>query len=286
MKKIYEFNDTLEALLSMGTDAIEEAEPMSEIISLENKVAIVTGGARGLGLSVVHRLCEAGARVVIADIASEFAEQAVEFFSKRNQDVRYIRTDVRDIQQIQKAVEFTVNAFGKIDILVNDAAYFMQHEFSDITEEDYEAVMDSTIKGTFFFSQAVVREMIKKGTGGKIVNVASVAGLSMETPYGCMATYVASKSGVVGISQSLARELKPHGININCVIPAGMLTPGVMVMDIPDAIREKQENSMQFPIADPDDVARVVFMMTTDIANLMHGSVVVADDGTRLSIPL
>lgn len=286
MKKIYDFNENLEALLSMGTDAIEEAEPMSKILSLEDKVAIVTGGARGLGLSVVHRLCEAGARVVIADVAAEFAEEAVDFFTKRNHDVRYIMTDVRDVQQINKAVEYTLDEFGRIDILVNDAAYFMQHEFMDITEEDYEAVMDSTLKGTFFFTQAVAKAMIKQGTAGKIVNVASVAGLSMETPYGCMATYVASKSGVVGISQSLARELKPHGININCVIPAGMLTPGVMIMDIPDAIREKQENSLLFPISDPDDVARVVFMMTTEIAKLMHGSVVVADDGTRLSIPL
>ena len=98
--------------------------------------------------------------------------------------------------------------------------------------------------------------MVKQGQGGKIVNVASVAGLSMESSYGCLIQYAAAKSGVVGISQSLARELKPLGININCVLPGGMLTPGAMHMERTPEIIELSKTNPTAPVTDPDEVAR------------------------------
>ena len=104
----------------------------------------------------------------------------------------------------------------------------------------------------------------------------------MESSYGFLVQYVAAKSGVVGISQSLARELKPLGININCVLPGGMLSPGAMHGAPTPELREATKDGVRAPVTDPDDVARVVFMMTTGISDYMHGSTIVADGGARV----
>ena len=251
---------------------------------LLDRTAIVTGGARGLGFCIVNRLCEAGASVVIADIAVEFAESAVAFFSSKNYKVKFIKTDVRYLPQIQAAMDFTVKEFGKIDILVNNAAIWQMNKFLDLTEETWDDTIDTDLKGTVFFTQAVVKQMVKQGQGGKIVNVASVAGLSMEPAYGCLTQYVAAKSGVVGISQSLAKELKPLGININCVVPGGMMSPGAMHGAPTPEVRELMNGQPSAPTTDPDNVARVVYMMATGISDYMHGATVVADGGARLMI--
>jgi NAD(P)-dependent dehydrogenase (short-subunit alcohol dehydrogenase family) len=295
MEKLYTFDAAYQRLLGldihgaeihgMKIRGAENAKPMEAILDLSGKVAIVTGGAMGLGFCIVNRLCEAGASVVIADIAVEFAEAAIEFFSSKNYDVKFINTDVRSVPQIQAAVDFTVEEFGQVDILVNNAAFWQLNKFLDMTEESWDDVVDTALKGTVFFTQVVTKQMVKQGRGGRIVNVASVAGVSMESSYGCLTQYVAAKSGVVGISQSLARELKPLGININCVLPGGMLTPGAFHSNVPPEIREISASSPRAPVTDADDVARVVFMMATEISDYMHGATVVVDGGARLAIP-
>jgi NAD(P)-dependent dehydrogenase (short-subunit alcohol dehydrogenase family) len=294
MKNLYTFDATYQRMLGVDIDGAEiagvkiqgvkNAKPMDEIMGLSGKVAIVTGGAMGLGLCIVNRLCEAGASVVIADIAVEFAEAAIAFFSTKNYKVKFINTDVRDIQQIQAAVDFAVQEFGRVDILVNNAAIWKMNKFLDLTEETWDDTIDIDLKGTVFFTQAVARQMVKQGQGGKIVNVASIAGLSMESAYGGFIQYVAAKSGVVGISQSLARELRPLGININCVLPGGMISPGAVHSAPAPELREWIKDYPRTPVTDPDDVARVVYMMTTGISDFMHGTTVVADGGARLMI--
>lgn len=294
MENEYSFDETYKKLLGLDINGAEiagikiqglkNAIPMKDILDLSGKVAIVTGGSRGMGLCIVNRLCEAGASVVIADVAVEFAEAAVEYCSTKNYTVKFIKTDVCDLPQIQAAVDFTIKEFGKVDILVNNAAIWKVNKFFDVTEESWDSILDVGLKGTVFWTQAVAKQMVKQGTGGKIVNVASIAGLSMESAYGFMTQYVAAKSGVVGISQSLARELKPHGININCVLPGGMLTPGAIHAAPTPELREAMQGHPTAPVADPDEVARVVFMMATDISLYMHGATVVADGGGRLMI--
>ena len=295
MDNLYTFDPLYQRLLGMDINGMEMAGmkvrglknvvPMADILDLSGKVAIVTGGGRGLGLCIVNRLCEAGASVVIADIAVEFADAAVAYFTENGcASIKFIKTDVRYIPQIQAAVDFTVAEFGKVDILVNNAAIWKMNRFFDLTEETWDDTIDVDLKGTVFFTQAVARQIVKQGTGGKIVNVASVAGLSMESAYGFLVQYVAAKSGVVGISQSLARELKPLGININCVLPGGMLSPGAMHGAPSPELREVTKNFPTAPVTDPDDVARVVYMMTTGISDFMHGATVVADGGARLMI--
>ena len=294
MEKIYTFDPLYQKLRGNdinGADlwgmkilGLKNARLMMDILDLSGKVAIVTGGAMGLGLCVVNRLCEAGACVVIADLATEYADDAVAYFASKSQQVKFIHTDIREISQIEAAVAYTVKEFGKIDILVNDAAIWRFSNILELTEEKWDAVVDTNLKGTVFFIQAVVRQIVKQGQGGKIVNIASIAGLSMETPYGWLTSYVASKSGVVGISQSLAKELKPLGININCVLPGGMITPGNFHVEHTPALAEITQKYPRPPMTDPDEVARVVYTLTTGISDYMHGATVVVDGGARWMI--
>jgi NAD(P)-dependent dehydrogenase (short-subunit alcohol dehydrogenase family) len=294
MEKLYTFDPMFQRLKGIDINGMDahgmkvaggkNAKPMKEILDLSGKVAIVTGGAMGLGFCIVNRLCEAGACVVIADIATEFAENAVAFFSAKGYQVKYIETDVRYIPQIEAAVAFTVKEFGKVDLLVNNAAIFGRNKFLEMKEETWDDTLDTDLKGTVFFTQVVAKQMVQQGTGGRIVNVASVAGVSMETAYGLMTQYVAAKSGVVGISQSLARELKPLGIRINCVLPGGMLSPGAMHMPSTPEFDEIRKKHPGAPVTDPDEVARVVYMLTTEVSNFMHGATVVVDGGARLMI--
>ncbi|MPW25240.1 SDR family oxidoreductase [Alkalibaculum sp. M08DMB] len=286
MEKLYVYDDKYQKSRGMDLKIAESNKPIMEVLSLKGKTAIVTGGARGLGFHVVNRLCEAGAEVMIVDIAIEFAEDAVEYFTNKGYNVKFKEADIRYIDQINNAVAATIEAFGKIDILVNNAAIWSMNRFLNMTEETWDDTIDTDLKGNVFFCQAVAKEMVKQNIKGKIVNIASVAGLSMESPYGFLPHYSASKGGLVSISQSLARELKPLGITINCVLPGGMLTPGALHTEGMDAsMYEVHQKSPRTPLTqNPDDVARVVFMMCTDVSAFMHGSTVVADGGARLMI--
>lgn len=294
MRALYKFDEKYKNMLGLDIYGMQnehikiaggaKAIPMKNLLDLTGKTAIVTGGAMGLGFCITNRLCEAGANVVIVDIADEFAGKALDFFDSKGYNVKYKKADVRSVAEINSAVDFTVKEFKKIDILINNAAHWGFNKFFDLSEESWEDAMDTNLKGTVFFTQAVAKQMVKQEIKGKVINVASVAGLSYESAYGCLVQYVASKSGVVGISQSLARELKPMGITINCVLPGGMLTPGAMLMDIPPEIKEFIQNNPSAPTTDPDEVARVVYMMATEISSFMHGATVVADGGAKLMI--
>ena len=259
---------------------LKNAVPMADLLSLKGKVAIVTGGAMGMGLCLVNRLCEAGAKVVIADVADEYAEKALAYFAEKNYDVKYCKTDVRYVDQINNCVAFTKETYGGIDILVNNAAVWSHCMLPEITEESYAEIMDVNVKGMLFFVQAVAKVMEEQGRGGKIVNIASIAGFSND-PAPIMFEYVASKSSVIAVSKSLVRALKPIGVNINCVVPGGMVSPGAI-----NTVRTESAKAFntKCPVADPDEVARVVYMLTTEISSFMHGAVVAVDGGDLMHV--
>jgi NAD(P)-dependent dehydrogenase (short-subunit alcohol dehydrogenase family) len=286
MEKLYVYDEKYEKARGLDAKVADGNRPILEVLNLKGKTAIVTGGARGLGFHIVNRLCEAGAEVMIVDIATEFAEDALTYFKTKEYQVQYKEADIRSLEQIEDAVKATLTAFGKIDILVNNAAIWSMNRFLDMTEDTWDKTIDTDLKGNVFFCQAVAREMVKQNLQGKIVNVASVAGLSMESPYGFLAHYSSAKGGLVSVSQSLARELKPLGITINCVLPGGMLTPGALHTEGMDgSMYEIHQKSPRTPLTrNPDEVARVVFMLCTEVSAFMHGSIVVADGGARLMI--
>lgn len=285
---MYSFHEGYQRVLGIDLNGIPErtkglkhAIPMQELLRLSGKTAIVSGGAMGMGLCTVNRLAEAGANVVIADVAEEYAEQALKYFAERSLPVRFIRTDVRKPDEIQAAVDFTLKEFGELNILVNNAAVWSHRLLSEITEDSLAEIMDVNLKGTLFFVQKAAAVMEKQGKGGKIVNIASVAALSND-PAPLMFEYVASKSSVVAVTKSLVRALKPIGVNINCVVPGGMITPGAINTVRTDSA--KALTMAKCPVGDPDEVARVVYMLTTEISSFMHGAVVSVDGGDLMHV--
>jgi NAD(P)-dependent dehydrogenase (short-subunit alcohol dehydrogenase family) len=289
---MYTFHEGYQRILGTVIDGIPERTaglknlpPMNELLDLKGKKAIVTGGAMGLGSCIVYRLCEAGASVMIADVAEEYANKVIEFASAKGYDVKFAKVDVRKPGQIKDAVDFTVAEFGGIDILVCCAALWTHNTLDEITEEIWDESLDTNLKGTFFFVKEVARVMEKQGNGGKIVDISSVAGISCE-PGPVMFDYVASKSAVLALTKSLARGLKPLGININCVIPGGMMTPGAINTQMTEASKEVRSKMVAppTPTADPDEIARVVFMLTTKVSDFMHGASIIVDGGAHLNI--
>ncbi|MTI48447.1 SDR family NAD(P)-dependent oxidoreductase [Sporosalibacterium faouarense] len=265
------------------TKGIANSVPMKDIMDLTGKTAIVTGGAMGLGSCVINRLAEAGANIVIADVAEEYAEKLLEFCISKNYNVKFVKTDVRYVNQIKNAVNFTLNEFGTIDILVNNASVWSHKTLSELTEESWEETLNVNLKGAVFFIKEVAKVMENQGKGGKIINIASVAGLS-EEPAPVMFDYVASKSGLIAVTKSMSRALKPIDINLNCVIPGGMITPGAVNTPVTEKVKEIRKNMKSVPAEDPDMVARVVYMMATNISDYMYGSTIIADGGAYLNM--
>jgi NAD(P)-dependent dehydrogenase (short-subunit alcohol dehydrogenase family) len=202
-------------------------------MKLEKKVAIVTGGARGIGLAIAERYANEGARVVIADILEKEAEAAASVISR---GAFAVRLDVTQQASIDAMVTRVIDEAGRIDILVNNAAVFNMAPLLEVTREDWDKNFEINTKGLFFTLQAVARHMVERGQGGKIVNMASQAGRRGE---GLVAAYCASKAAVISITQSAGLALIAHQINVNGIAPGVVDTP---MWDEVDRLFAKYEN--------------------------------------------
>lgn len=185
---------------------------------LDGKTALITGAARGIGLAFAERYVREGARVAIADINVERAEQAA---SRINSSIRSeaaiaVEMDVTQQTSIDGAVAQTVTAFGRIDILINNAALFTAAPIVEIDRADFQRVFDINVSGTLFTLQAVARHMIENGINGRIINMASQAGRRGES---LVAVYCATKAAVISLTQSAGLNLIQHGINVNAIAP-------------------------------------------------------------------
>ncbi|HBQ31587.1 MAG TPA: L-iditol 2-dehydrogenase [Ochrobactrum anthropi] len=180
---------------------------------LKDKVALITGAARGIGLGFAEAYAREGARVIIADINIERAEEAARGIGS---SVKAVKLDVTDLSQIDKVVAEIDAEYGGIDILVNNAAIFDMAPINELTEDSYERVLDINLKGPLFMMKAVSNVMIKRGRGGKIINMASQAGSRGEA---LVTLYCASKAAIISATQSAALALVKHGINVNAIAP-------------------------------------------------------------------
>jgi NAD(P)-dependent dehydrogenase (short-subunit alcohol dehydrogenase family) len=201
-------------------------------MKLKDKVALVTGGARGIGAAIADRYVAEGARVAVADISLAHAEETA---ARHGDKAVAVALDVAKAASIEAAVESVVQRWGGVDILVNNAAIFDMAPIVEVTEASYDRVFAVNVKGLFFTLQAVAKHMIARGRGGKIINMASQAGRRGEA---LVAIYCASKAAVISITQSAGLDLIKHRINVNAISPGVVDTP---MWDAVDALFAKYE---------------------------------------------
>jgi len=246
-----------------------------EHFSLAGKVAVVTGGTIGLGEAMAFGLAEAG-----ADIAAVYyldLPRDVEKFNRLGRRWLGVEADLSSIQPVDDIVKKVVEAYGHIDILVNNAGIIRRNRSIDFTEKDWDEVMDINLKTLFFLSQAVARQFLKQGNGGKIINIASM--LSFQGGI-LVPSYTASKSGVMGLTRLLACEWAPHRINVNAIAPGYMATRNTQAIQ-DDPVRSKQILE-RIPVGrwgKPDDLKGAVVFLASEASNYIQGHTLAVDGG-------
>ena len=243
---------------------------------LENKVALISGGARGMGAAEAKLFAAEGAKVVIGDVLDEEGRQTEAAINEVGGECLFVHLDVTDEGSWQQAVAETVSRFGKLDILVNNAGIFRSHKVEDTTAEEWNLVMDINAKGVFLGTKAAIPELRKAG-GGSIVNISSGAGLVG----GESSAYSASKGAVRLLTKSTAIQYASEGIRCNSVHPGVIETP----MTIPTMLSTPEGREMRvarYPlgrIGQPEDVAYGVLFLASDESSFMTGSELVIDGG-------
>jgi NAD(P)-dependent dehydrogenase (short-subunit alcohol dehydrogenase family) len=251
---------------------------LSELTSLLDRVAVVTGAAVGVGAAVARRLAEAGATVVVADIDMDGAERTA---SAIGSAAVAHPVDVAVEDSVSALAAFAADRFGHVDIWVNNAGIYPRDSLLEMPEAHWRRVLDVNLTGTFFGSRAAARLMTTQGRGGVIVNLASLS--AFRAPSANMTHYVASKAGVVGMTRSLAVELGPQGVRVLGVAPAFVPTENAVALleqdGVYDAIETFAARSPLRRTVEPDDLARVVFFAVSDLAAMMTGSTLLVDGG-------
>ena len=244
---------------------------------LENKVAIITGGAGGIGLAAVHKFVEEGAHVVIADF-NELAGKEVELsFAQHKRPVLFIKTDTSDRNSVENLVNQTLEVYNKIDILVNNAGITNDAMLHKMTEQQFDDVININLKGVFNCTQYVVPHMIVQGHG-KIINTSSVSGV-----YGNFGqtNYAAAKAALIGMTKSWAKELGRKEINVNAVAPGFTLTR--MVEKMPEEILVKMESTVALQrLGKPEDIANAYLFLASNESDYITGHVLHVDGGIMM----
>ena len=240
-------------------------------MKLKNKVAIVTGAAGGIGQAIAIRLAKEGAAVIINDINLEVLNKVADGIKAFNSKVIAVRANVTKSKEIKQMVNTTLDKFGKIDILVNVAGGAARGKergyFHEVPEKAWNSVIDLNLKGTLVCCQAVIEHMIQKRKG-KIINIGSVTGMIGSSVK--MADYSAAKAGVIVFTKSLAKELGPYGINVNCVSPGPTATPHLFLLE-KETVEKLKSFTYLKRLGKPEDIANMVVFLASDEANFITG---------------
>jgi 3-oxoacyl-[acyl-carrier protein] reductase len=247
------------------------------MIDLEGKVAVVTGGARGIGEAICRRLRGCGARVVVADVDGDGAAKVADALGGPEAAIG-VRVDVSSAESVADMVKAAVEDFSTIDILVNNAGIARDNFVVRLKEEDWDAVLDVNLKGVFHGMKAVLPIMIKQRSG-RVINISSVVAL-IGNPG--QSNYAAAKSGVIGLTKSTAKEVASRGITINAIAPGFIETD--MTEKLSDAAKEMFLRNIPLRRGGtPDDIARVVLFLASELADYVTGQVINVDGGMVMS---
>lgn len=246
-----------------------------EQFNLSGKVALVTGCSAGLGEAMACGLAEAGADV--AGVYNQGQPKIEEKFEALGRKFKGIQADLVSIGPVNDIVQEAVNAFGRLDILVNSAGIIRREKALDFGEKDWDDVMNVNLKSLFFLSQAVARKFVEQNSGGKIINVASL--LSFQGGI-LVPSYTASKSGVMGLTRLLACEWAPHQINVNAIAPGYMATRVTRPLQ-EDQVRNRQilERIPAGRWGKPDDLKGTVVFLSSEASNYINGYTLAVDGG-------
>lgn len=243
-------------------------------MDLKDKVAIVTGAAQGIGKVIALGLAKCGADIAVSDITEDGLNSAVQEIEALGRKAIAVKMDVSSLKDCEDMVKKTIDAFGKVDILINNAGITRDTVLLRMKEEQWDQVIQVNLKGTFNCTKAVIRSMFKQKSG-KIINISSVTGAMGNAG---QANYSASKAAVMGFTKSIAREYAHCGITVNAV------APGFIKTAMTDAIPEKDRDAMISIIPAkrlglPEDVADTVCFLASDMANYITGQVIHINGG-------
>ncbi len=244
-------------------------------MKLQHKVALVTGGSRGIGAAISKELAKEGAKVVLTYHSSpEKAQQVLNDIKSNGGDGRIFQADASSFSDAQKTIDYVLSEFGSLHILVNNAGITKDNLILRMSEQDWDDVINTNLKSVFNYSKAAVKPMMSQREG-KIINISSVVGIMGNVG---QANYVAAKAGVIGLTKSLAREFASRNINVNAI------APGYIETDMTAKLNETQRQAILnlIPlkrIGKPEDIARMVVFLASDDASYITGQVFCVDGG-------
>ena len=239
------------------------------------KIAVITGGSRGIGAAVCRRLAREGFRVYINyNNSPEPAEELARQLTKEGLDAKAVFADVTKEEDVREMLALVLEESGRIDVLVNNAGVSHYGMIQDISDEEMDRIFDINVKGTIRMCREAVKAMYWKRSG-RIVNISSMWGISGAS---CESLYAASKAAIIGLTKSLAKELAPMGITVNCVAPGATQTD--MMEELPeDAVDLLKEEIPLGRLASPEEIAETVAFLVSDAAGYMTGQVISPNGG-------
>lgn len=250
------------------------------MFDLSGKIAIVTGARRGIGRGIALSLVQAGADVVVSDVSLEDCQKVVGEVEALGRKGLAVKCDVSKKAEVDEMVQKTVAEFGKVDILVNNAGILGGFKpFLELTEEDWDKVIEINLKGQFLCAQSAAREMIRN-KWGRIVNIASIASGQVGVGFPQIAHYCASKGGITAMTEALALELSPQGVNVNAIGPGVIeteMTKGMLADE-----KTRQGMLMRVPkgrVGQPEDIGAAAVFLASDEADYITGATLFVDGG-------
>ena len=247
-------------------------------MKLEGKIAVVTGGSRGIGFATCKKLASEGATIIITDICdSEKAAPAIKELEDMGAKAKFYQSDVSDFASATETVNAIIEEFGGLDILVNNAGIVRDKLMLKMEEQDFDAVININLKGTYNMIKATYKHFMKQRSG-RIISLASVVGIMGN---GGQANYSASKAGIIGLTKSVAKELGGRNVTVNAI------APGYIATDMTDALSDKVKKSIDDGIpmkrrGTPEDVAHAICFLASDDASYITGEVLRVDGGMAM----
>ena len=247
-------------------------------MKLEGKVALVTGGSRGIGFATCKKLASEGATIIITDICdSEKAAPAIKELEDMGAVAKFYQSDVSNMESVQATVDSVIEEFGGIDILVNNAGITRDMLVLKMEDSDFSSVIDINLKGPYNMIKATYKQFMKRRSG-RIISLASVVGLTGNAG---QANYSASKAGIIGLTKSVAKELGARGVTVNAV------APGYIATEMTEVLSDKVKKSFEASIpmrrrGTPEDVANVICFLASDDAAYVTGEVIRIDGGLAM----